>query len=81
MRKKYNVLRFPEEVKMGFIKKKIQMENTLKKITKKDNVKLKMTDVMRFFSQKPAYVYNDELLNYFMKNKKKSKGGSETLIC
>jgi hypothetical protein len=70
MRKRYRSIRFPEEAKLNFLKKKGVIETLLKEGTGKSK-QVTMADTLRFFSQKPTYVYTDEVVNYFLKSKKK----------
>jgi len=72
----YKTLKIPFEAWEGFNSKKMKMEETIQKITKKPKVNIKFTNFMRFISQKPTdYVYPDELVNYFIKKKNKKEGG------
>jgi len=70
MAKKYKIVRMPSEAWDDFSKKRNAIEEVIRKETKKpDNIKL--TDILRYFSQKKIYMYNDELLNFFVKRKRK----------
>ena len=68
--KRYKLVRFPEEAWMGFQSKKKVMNEILKEELKRNNVKVSLADTLRFFSQKPIFVYNDELINFLKKHKK-----------
>ena len=63
----------PIEVWIGFNKKKNGFEETLKRLTNKKNIKLKMTEVLKYFSNKPIYAYDDEIYNFFVNKRRKQK--------
>ena len=72
--KKYKPIRLPVEAYEKWNNRRLAIQQTVRNETNKQNIKVKMTDVMRFFSQRPNYVYNEELVSYFSKIKRK-KGG------
>lgn len=76
MARKYVIVRLPFESKEGFARKQNMIAEMIKNITKKPNVKVPMTDVLRFYGQRPIYVYEDEVASFFIKNKRKPKGRS-----
>jgi hypothetical protein len=67
--KKYKLVRMPIEAFDNFNKKKIILDGILK--DEKIPNKLKFTDTLRFFSQKPTYVYNEEVLDYYKRKKRR----------
>lgn len=68
MSKKYPSIRFPEDAFREFMKKQKVLEDLNKKL--KFKKKIYFTDTLKFFSQKPVFVYEDELTNFFRKKKK-----------
>ena len=72
MTKKYPLTRMPIEAKQNWERKIKEIEKTLHEEGK--NVKIHFTDGLRFFSQKPMFVYNDELIKFFVKNKRRNNG-------
>jgi len=63
------IIRMPEEAYESYRRKLKQMEEMLNKDLKKP-VKLKFSDGLRFFSQRPVFVYNDEVIKFFVKKKR-----------
>lgn len=72
MKKKYVMYRFPAEAYFNFNKKKEVLKQIVKQETNKER-NISLADTLRFFSQKPIYIYNDEVINY-LKKKKKTRG-------
>jgi len=70
MKARYKLVRFPEEAWRGFNSKKNVMNEILREELKKNNVRVSLADTLRFFSQKPVFVYNEELISFLKKNKK-----------
>lgn len=73
--KRYPSVRFPNEAKKGFIKKQEVIEKILRdnkiKVSKKN---LSLANTLRFYAQKPIYIYEDEVINFFKKHKRSLKG-------
>ena len=57
MKKKYIMYRFPEEAYFNFNRKKEVIKNIVKQETKKDH-NITLSDTLRFYSQKPIFIYN-----------------------
>jgi hypothetical protein len=77
MAKKYSIIRLPMEGKEGFGRKQNMIATMIRNLTNKPNVKAPpMTEVLRFYAQRPVYVYEDEVASFFLKNKRKPKGRS-----
>jgi hypothetical protein len=75
MKKQYKYTKLPFEAWENFNKKKIVLNDIAKEEFKQSNLKISLADTFRFFSQKPIYVYNDEFIKFFLKEKKsKFKG-------
>ena len=68
---RYKPVRMPIEAYNNFNRKGKIIEEVLKKYYKNKNVK--RTDVLKFYSQKPIYIYDDELINFFVKNKRERR--------
>lgn len=74
--RKYKIVKMPIEAWENFNKKKAKMEETIKQETKKQKFNIPFTNFANFISQKPtSYVYADELVNYFVGNRRKKKQG------
>jgi hypothetical protein len=68
MRKRYKLIRVPEEAYYGFNKKKVILESILKEELRKEK-RVTFADTLRFFSQKPTFVFNQEFVNFYKKKK------------
>ena len=75
MKKRYKPMRIPLEAYENFDRKRKEIQETLNKELKK-NKTIHLTDTIKFFSQRPSYIYNDELLAYFTKRKKRKEAVS-----
>jgi len=75
MKRRYKFVKIPMEAYDGFYKKKQVLENIVKKEMKKDK-RVSYADTLRFFSQKPVFVYNEEFIKFYKKQRpKRTKGG------
>lgn len=73
--KKYKYTKLPLEAWENFNKKKIVLNDLAKEQFKEYNTKISLADTFRFFSQKPIFVYNDEFVKFFLKDKQKKFKG------
>ena len=76
MKKNGVVTRIPKEAKEGLLKKQSIIVNMLKDYTKKDIKPRKvapLTKVLNFYATKPTYIYQEEVIKYFLKDNKKDK--------
>jgi hypothetical protein len=72
--KKYKMVKMPLEAWENLKKKKYEMEEAIKQETNKPKFKIPFTNFTSFISEKPTrYIYNDELVNYFVGNSRKKK--------
>lgn len=67
---RYKPVKMPREAYDNYMRKIKAMEETLAKEGKK-NIKIHFTDGVRFFSQRPVYLENQELVEYFLKKKRR----------
>jgi len=67
MRKKYKMIRVPEEAYNDFNEKKM----VLNKISKEENINknISLADTLRYFSSKKIFIPNEEM-KFFIKKKK-----------
>jgi len=80
MSKKYfTSVRIPIEAMRNLKIRKLKIIEELRRITKKQNIKIPNTDMMRFVAIKPIEnIYDDELIEFFLK--KRRFGGNKLLI-
>lgn len=71
---RYKPIRMPIEAYNSFDRKGKVIQEVLKRNGQKKIIK--RTEVLNFYSQKPIYIYDDEVLNFFIRKKKK-RGVSE----
>ena len=76
--KKNKMYRFPLDAYEKWYLKQQDIKRTLKKLTNKEPGKrqVSMARVLRFFGAKPIHIYDDEILRFF--TKKKRKGGNNS---
>lgn len=70
MVKKYKMFRFPVDALTNWINKKSKIEERIKIKTGK-NVKVPMTEIIRYYGQQQRFEWDDNVIPYFMKSKKK----------
>jgi hypothetical protein len=68
--KKYKLIRIPTEAYEKEKRKANEMNNRLSEITKKPR-RIPMTQYFKFRAERPMFIYDDELINYFTKSKRK----------
>jgi hypothetical protein len=71
--KKYKLVRFPEEAHLGFKKKSEVLSKIAREEFKRPNVNISLADTLRYFAQKPIYIYNDDLIKFLKDNKRKTR--------
>lgn len=71
--KKYKIIRMPLT---AFLRDKQRLETIRQKVSKITGKpsRIKMTQFYSFRSEKPIYIYDEELLDFFGKRRKKSNG-------
>jgi hypothetical protein len=67
--KKYKVVRIPVEAYLKEKSKADEMNKRLSQLLKK-NKRIPMTSYFKFRAERPMFIYDDELLNYFGKSKR-----------
>lgn len=65
---KYKIVRYPIEAYARDLQRKNEINKRFNELTKKTK-KIKFTDFLKLRSQKPMFAYDDELINYFGKNR------------
>jgi len=71
----YKMLRVPHDVWETWFKRKIKIQERIK-ITTKKNPKVSLTNVLRYYGNRKIDIWDDELIGFFGKKKKKIKQGS-----
>jgi hypothetical protein len=73
--KKYRMFKFPEDVWNNWNNRKNKIEKRIYEKTGKKK-KVPMTDVIRFYGKRKSYIWDEEVINFFMRKKgKKNRGG------
>lgn len=67
---KYKMYRFPIDAWEKWFGKKQKIEQRIKERTNK-NVKVPLSDVLRFYGQQQRYEWDDNILPYFTRKKKR----------
>ena len=81
MTKKYSIIRLPIEGKEGFARKQNMLASMIRDLTKKPNIKAPpMTEVLKFYAQRPVYVYEDEVAAYFLKKGRRKPQGRNIFV-
>jgi hypothetical protein len=75
MAKKQKMYRIPLDVWNLWFNKKQAIENRIKVNTNK-NVNVPMTHILNFYGSKKMFLWDDEILNYFLARKRSRKTGS-----
>ena len=80
MAKRYKMVRIPEEVWEDWLKRKDRIQDRIKIATNKPK-KVSLTSVLRFYGKRKAYIFDDEVVNFFsnINRKKKQKFGGDIL--
>ena len=79
MAKRYKMVRVPEDVFEDWQKRKNKIQERIKIATNKPK-KISLTGVLKFYGRRKAYIFDDEVVNFFNDSKrKKSKLGGEIL--
>jgi hypothetical protein len=74
----YKMVRIPLEVWEDWFKRKMKIEERINLSTHKKH-RISLTSVLRFYGKRKAYIFDDEVLNFF-KNSKKRKNNSMELL-
>lgn len=75
---KYRMYRFPIDAWEKWFKKKQKIENRIKTVTNKD-VNIPLSDVLRFYGNQQRYEWDDNILPYFTRKKKRRPSGGQVL--
>jgi len=75
---KYKQFRFPLDAWEKWFGKKQKIEHRIKMKTNK-NIKVSMTDVLRFYGNQQKFEWDDNVLPYFTKKKHRRKMEGEVL--
>jgi hypothetical protein len=79
--KKYSIIRLPIESKEGFGRKQNMIATMIRNLSNKPTLKAPpMTEVLRFYAQRPIYVYEDEVASFFMRNKRRKPKGRSVFV-
>tara|TARA_Y100000310_G_C20563642_1_gene754350 strand:- start:825 stop:1058 length:234 start_codon:yes stop_codon:yes gene_type:complete len=74
--KTFKMFKFPADVWNNWFERKQKIEHRLKIATGKVR-EVPMTDVIRFYGKKKMYIWDDEVVNFFMqKKRRKTKNGA-----
>jgi len=72
--RRYRIWRFPLDAYEKWITKKKKIEERIKTNTGKV-VSIPLTEVLRFYGQQQRFEWDDNVLPYFLKQKRKRGGG------
>ena len=72
--KRDKLVRFPIDAWEKWFQKKKQIENVIKMETNK-NVNVPMTHVFRFYGNRQNFMWNDEVVNYFLNKRRRKMNG------
>ena len=72
MAKKYKQFRVPEDVFEAWKKRQDKIQDRVKLTTKK-NKRVTMTNVLRYYGNRKIDIWDEDLVSFFDKNKKKRK--------
>ena len=73
---KYKMFRFPIDAYDRWVGKRNKIQERIKNTTRKD-VKVPLTDVLRFYGQQQRFEWDDNVLPYFTKKKTRARRATE----
>lgn len=75
---KYKMIRVPKDVWEEWFNRKNRIEERIRIATNKP-LKISMTNILRFYGKRKAYIFDDEVVSFF-KNSKRRKKQEVTLL-
>ena len=76
--KQYKMIRVPKDVWEDWLNRKNRIEERIK-IATNNKQKISLTNVLKFYGKRKAYIFDDEVLNFFKNANKRKKYGVELL--
>jgi hypothetical protein len=72
MAKNYKMIRIPKDVWEDWYQRKNRIEERVNIATNKKN-RITLTNVLRFYGKRKAYIFDDEVMNFFKNTKRRRK--------
>jgi hypothetical protein len=75
---KYKMIRVPKDVWETWFKRKRKIQDRIKFATNK-NKNIALTNVLRYYGNRKIDIWDDELIDFFGKSKRKKRFGSDLI--